>query len=352
MTGPSAPLPFLRRLQCLSAAPAWAQVGALLVIGVVFGSLSPRFLAPQNLLNIVLQAAPLAVLALGMHWVLLAGSIDLSVAAVMYLVGVVLAGSLPQADAATSLAVALLLGAGCGGLAGLLVAGFRMVAFMATLALMFVVRALGLWLSGTQGVPVGPGLSEWARTSWLGMPATLWLAGGALAASAVLMGATQLGRWVRAVGEDRDGARRAGVAVAAVVAATHLLCGLHAALASVVMMSQVGFVTSAFGEGMEFLAVASAALGGTRLLGGRGGLAGPVLGAVLLQSVQNGLVLSGADPYAYPLVTALCILVAVAVGSRRGTGAARLLHRPMTAAPAPNPPSTSGPTARQLHEEP
>lgn len=314
--------PLQDRLLQRAAAPALAPLWALGLVAVVFGSLSSRFLTLQNLLNIAVQATPLAVLALGMHWVLLAGSIDLSVAAVMYLVGVVLAGSLQHAGPGTAVLAALALGAACGALSGTLVVHLRMAAFMATLALMFVLRALGLWWSDTQGLPVSPALADLARLSWLGMPAVLWLAAAVWALSAGLMAATPLGRWVKAVGEDRDAARRAGVAVGAVVAGTHLLCGLHAALAGTVMMAQVGFVTSAFGEGMEFLAVAAAALGGTRLLGGRGGLAGPVLGALLLQAVQNGLVLSGADPYAYPLVTALCILAAVAVGSRHEAGRA------------------------------
>jgi len=297
-----------------------ARLAPLLFFGVVvlvFSGLSERFWAWQNALNILLQAAPLAVMAVGMGLVMLVGGIDLSVGAVMYLVGGVIALHTPQATTAQGMLVALLVGLACGALNGLFVVGLRMVAFVATMALMFVERGLGLYLTNTQGVAPGPGIAELARSHWLGVPAALWLAGLAVAAAALMLHTTPLGRWVCAIGAHRDGARRAGIAVAGVTFTLYVLGGLYAALGGFITLFQVGFVSSAFGEGSEFLAVAAAALGGVSLFGGRGGVGGPVLGALLIQTVQNGLVMAGADPYVYPLVTALCIFAAVSVDSLR-----------------------------------
>ena len=121
-----------------------------------------------------------------------------------------------------------------------------------------------------------------------------------------------------AVGNDLEVARKAGIRTGRVLASTYVLCGLCAALSGLIALSQTGAVSPSFGEEREFAAIAAAVLGGTSLFGGRGGvLPGTFLGAVLIQTVENGLVIVNANPYIYPLVTSLVIFVAVCLDSTR-----------------------------------
>ena len=116
-----------------------------------------------------------------------------------------------------------------------------------------------------------------------------------------------------------------------VLAAVYLISGGCAAVGGILTLGQLGSVSPKFGDSYEFKAIAAAVLGGTSLFGGRGAvLPGTVLGAVLIQSVDNGLVILNADPYLYPLITSGVIFLAVMIDSARNTlleRAPRLLHR-------------------------
>jgi len=135
---------------------------------------------------------------------------------------------------------------------------------------------------------------------------------------------TPFGRQIYAVGNDADGARKAGINVTRILFAVYVICGVCAALSGLVSLTQTGAVSPSFGQQKEFTAIAAAVLGGTSLFGGRGSVfPGTVLGAVLIQTVENGLVILNADPYLYPLVTSGIIFAAVLLDSVR----ARLLEK-------------------------
>jgi len=125
-----------------------------------------------------------------------------------------------------------------------------------------------------------------------------------------------LGRHIYAVGHNRETARTAGIPVNRVIATTYILCGFCAALGGLVSVAQLGAVSPTFGYQREFAAVAAAVLGGTSLFEGRGSIfPGTVLGTVLIQTVETGLVIINADPYLYPLAMSAIIFVAVATDS-------------------------------------
>ena len=153
------------------------------------------------------------------------------------------------------------------------------------------------------------------------------IATASVALGVVLLRLTPFGRYVYAIGGDREGARKAGINVERVTFAVYSLCGAFAGLGGFISVSQVAAASSTFGERMEFLVIAAAVLGGTSLFGGHGGLLGPVFGAILIQTVQNGLVMIDADPYIYPLITATIIFVAVLIDSLRARAIARLERR-------------------------
>ena len=138
---------------------------------------------------------------------------------------------------------------------------------------------------------------------------------------------TTFGRQVYAVGADPDAAAKAGINVKRIVFAVYCICGVCAAIGGLVSASQVAVASSTFGFQKEFPVIAAAVLGGTSLFGGRGGVVGTVFGAVLIQTVENGLVMTNADPYLYPLVISVIIFIAVFIDSSRTTVLEQLERR-------------------------
>jgi ribose transport system permease protein len=126
------------------------------------------------------------------------------------------------------------------------------------------------------------------------------------------------GRQIYAVGHSRAAAAKAGVDVKRLLTFVYLASGLCAAVGALLALGQLGAVTPKFGENYEFKAIAAAVLGGTSLFGGRGRvLPGTLLGVLVVQLVENGLVLGNVDPYLYPLATSAVIFAAVLLDSLR-----------------------------------
>jgi ribose/xylose/arabinose/galactoside ABC-type transport system permease subunit len=297
------------------------------VVVAVFSVMSNRFFSLQNFTNILLQAAHLAVMAVGMTFVLLVAGVDLSVGATMYVASVSLGLYLSAAPTWLCLVIAIAIGVAFGVVNAFFVVKLRVAPFIVTLATLFVGRGVGLYLSDTRMVLAGPTVSDFAHESLLGVPAPVFLAAASLAVAFVLLRVTPIGRCVYAIGGDREGARKAGINVEKVTFAVYCLCGAFAAIGGFISLSQAAAAPSTFGEHKEFLVIAAAVLGGTSLFGGHAGLLGPVFGANLIQTVQNGLVMIDADPYIYPLITAAIIFIAVLVDSLRASAIARLERR-------------------------
>jgi ribose transport system permease protein len=159
---------------------------------------------------------------------------------------------------------------------------------------------------------------EFGAVRWLGIPGpVIWLVLCVVAVHLVLT-RTPFGRHVYAVGHDAGAARKAGIPVGWVLLGVYMICGACAGLGGLLSLGQLGTVSPTFGMGKEFTAIAAAVLGGTSLFGGRGRVwPGTVLGALLMQSVENGLNIVDADPYAYPVVVGGIIFLAVLMDSAR-----------------------------------
>lgn len=320
----------------------WAPAVIFIVLIATFTSLSPRFLTVQNLGAILVQSSWLIVVALGMNWVLLAAGVDLSVGAAMYLAAVAVCLGVPDAPVWLGLLAAVLAGAAIGVVNASLIVRLGLPAFIVTLATLFIGRSLGLFLSSTRIVYANSEIASFGRASLWGVPMPLWIAGAAIAISWLLLNRTALGPFVRSIGADAEGARRVGVPARAVTWGIYALCGGFAGLGGFVSLSQTSAASGAFGQNAEFLAIAAAVLGGTSLFGGRGNLWAPVMGAVLIMIVQNGLVIIDANPYAYPVITGGVIFVAALLDSIRSRLQARLERRgvrtePRAAAPVFDP---------------
>jgi ribose transport system permease protein len=288
-------------------------LGILAALIVVFTLLSPRFLSSQTLVNILVQSASLAIIASGMTFVLLTGGIDLSQGSVMFLAaavaGKLLLGGAPLAAAG---AAALATGLVCGMLNAVFIVRFRVLPFIVTLAALYLERGVGLYITDTRAMNLPESILAIGSGRLLGMPIPVWILGATVGAAQFVLSRTPFGRQIYACGWRLESARRAGVRSDAVLAAVYGISGFCAALGAIVSLAQLGAVSPTFGNQREFAAIAAAVLGGTSLFGGRGSVVpGALLGAVLIQTVESGLVIVNADPYLYPLVLASVIFLAV-----------------------------------------
>jgi ribose transport system permease protein len=295
----------------------------LLFVAVIatFGALAPKFLTPENATNILIQSAPTGIVAAGMTFVLLTAGVDLSVGAIMFLAAAV-AGKMLLAGQPLALALGAMLaiGAAAGAMNAVFIARLRIAPFIVTLAFLFVGRGLALTISQTRAMNLPESFLQLGSSRVLGIPVPLLLLGVVLALAHTILTRTPFGRQIHALGNHPANARKAGIRTTRLIAIVYVISGICAALGAILSLAQLGAVSPKFGEAYEFKAIAAAVLGGTSLFGGRGAiLPGTLLGAVLIQSIESGLVILNADPYLYPVITATIIFIAVFVDSLRNT---------------------------------
>jgi ribose transport system permease protein len=295
----------------------------------VFGFLSPKFFTIPNLTNILVQSSSTAIVAIGMTFVLLTAGVDLSVGAIMFVAAAV-AGKMVLGGAPLWLAllVILLVGLTFGAINAFFIVRLRIIAFIVTLATLYLGRGFALWFTETRAMNLPPGFLAIGTDTLLGIPLPILLFAVVLAVAHVVLTSTPFGRQIYAVGQDVEGARKAGINTGRILAAVYLISGFCAAVGGILALAQLGAVSPTFGTNKEFAAIAAAALGGTSLFGGRGHVfPGTVLGAVLIQSIENGLVILNADPYLYPLIISGIIFLAVLTDSLRSALLAKLAQR-------------------------
>jgi ribose transport system permease protein len=302
-------------LLALNSAPLLLFVGVFLV----FGSFSPKFLEPLNLVNILIQSSSTAIVAIGMTFVLLTAGVDLSVGALMFVAAAV-AGkmTLHGAPLWLALAVIILIGLVCGLVNAFFITRLRIAAFIVTLATLYLGRGFALWLTETRAMNLPDNFLLLGTTRLAGVPLPVLILAGTLLVAHVVLTRTPFGRQIYAVGQNVETARKAGINTNRILMSVYVISGGCAAVGGIVSLAQLGAVSPTFGLNKEFGAIAAAVLGGTSLFGGRGKVfPGTLLGAVLIQSVENGLVIVNADPYLYPLITSAIIFLAVLIDSAR-----------------------------------
>ena len=272
---------------------------AYAVLLVVVAAAAPGFFSAANLRDLMLGNVPVLVVAAGMTLVILAGGIDISVGS-QFAVASVAAGVLAKAGVpvpALVFAVALI-GGLMGAVNGALVAGLNLPAIVVTLATMVALRDGLRWATEGSWVQDLPGNFQWFG---LGQAAGQALIVGAAAAifAAFVWGAGQLGagRAVYAVGSDAEAARLAGIDSRRVVCGVYVLMGVLAGVAALLNAVRFREVPGNAGFGLELKAIAAVVVGGTAITGGRGTLAGTLLGVALLGTIGTALTFLGINPF-------------------------------------------------------
>jgi simple sugar transport system permease protein len=292
-------------------APHFFQV--LLQDGRLFGS-------PIDILN---RAAPVALLAIGMTLVIATGGIDLSVGAVMAIAGATAAS---MTVAGHSLPVVLLAALGAGALAGLwngiLVAVLKIQPFVATLILMVAGRGVAQLITSGQIVTFdSPALSWLGSGSLLLLPTPVIIAVATLLLFWLFTRKTALGMFIEAVGINIRAAKNAGVNTRIVVMLAYVLSGICAAIAGIIVAADIrGADANNAGLWLELDAILAVVIGGGSLMGGRFNLLLSVVGALIIQGMNTGILLSGFPPELNQVVKAVVVLCVLIVQSPRFIG--------------------------------
>ena len=286
---------------------------------VLFALLSPVFLMPGNLLNLLRQTAPMLIVATAMTFVITTGGIDLSVGAIVALTNALAAIALQAGWPWPAAALAVLaLGAAVGAMQGWFIAYQAIPAFIVTLAGLSSLRGIALLLTQGYSIPIAPhGIFLDIGRGWLlGIPVPAWLAAMAAIAGYVALGRMRYGRQVVAVGANLDAARRVGMPAQWITASVYVLSGMASALAGLIIAARLGSGSSNAAVGFELQAIAAVVLGGTSLFGGVGTVLGTILGALTIAVIGNGLILIHVSPFLTQIVTGAIILLAVWLNTR------------------------------------
>ncbi len=300
----------------------------LVLVFILFSALDQRFATITNFSNIVSSSAFVGLAAVGMTFVLLTGGIDLSVGAAMYITGAVI-GMLLQQGAPTILAIAAGVAAGTllGCVNAILVARVGLAPFIATLVTLTAGRGVGLLLTESRQF-ILPDEMQYAARSVFGIPLPVLVFGAVVFVAVAFLHYTATGRQIYAVGNDVEAARKAGLNTRRITGSVYVISGFCASLAGVILVSQQGSISAGLGQGVEFDAIAAAVLGGTSLFGGVGRVfPGTVIGVLLVQMIQTGLVYLQVDLYLQEMVAASVIFFAVAIDAQRTRILSRLERR-------------------------
>lgn len=292
----------------------------------------PNFLKLSNLLGVANQTAIYALIAIGMTLVIVTGGIDLSVGSLVALSSVTVArllrdsgGGVEAGPVWVGLAAACGVGlcALAGAFNGLLITRFRLPPFIVTLGMMMMASGLAFRLAGGRSIPeLPPAFSQLGQGRTLGVPNPVWLMLGGYLVAHLVMSRTVLGRYVYAIGGNREAARLSGVHVQRVLWVVYLLSGALAGLGGLVLTSQLSAGDPKFGQMYELEVIAAVVVGGTSLQGGAGKVFGTLIGAFVIAVIKNGMNLLNVDPYNQKIVLGGVLMLAVLfdTAKRRSAG--------------------------------
>lgn len=296
---------------------------ALIVI-VIVGAVtaSDTFLSINTLLTILRQASIIGVISIGMTLVIIAGGIDLSVGSVMGLASVVATIAVVQ-DLADDLhwvvmvVIALAVGLAAGLINGIVIAYGKVVAFMATLAMLVAARGLAEILANKRTLQVRDrGFIDFMNLDLLGVDMLIWIFAIVAALGWVLLNRTTFGRRTIAIGGNREAARLAGIDVKRHLMWLYAISGLCAGIAAVMILGRTTAGTSTHGQLYELDAIAAVVVGGTLLVGGRGTITGTVFGVLIFATLSNVFVQNNLTSSVQAVAKGIIIVVAVLLQQR------------------------------------
>lgn len=293
---------------------------ALVLMVALLGIFADSFFSISNFTTILRTISTNGIIAVGMTFVVLTGGIDLSVGSVLALSGAFAAYTFNATGSSVLAAVVCLV---CGLLFGLfngvLVAFFRVPAFIQTLVTMTAARGIVyIFCDGTPINGVGEFISQIGRGKIAGvLPVPILLTTIVFVIGWFLLNKTTLGRYVYAIGGNEECTKLSGVNVRKYKMMPYIISGLTAALAALILCGRLNSAQPSMGDKFEMDAIAAAVVGGTSLAGGSGTMIGTLVGALIIGVLMNGMNMLGVDSYAQYVVKGAVILAAVLIEGRK-----------------------------------
>lgn len=326
----------VRLLRLLGEYRGLIALAAVFLLGCVFTPINRSgqrvFLTSGNQANIVFEYAEFGILAAGMTLVILTAGIDLSVGSVLGFCATLFAllmygKGYPAAQAGL---LVVLAGAACGLVNGLVITGLRLQPFVATLALMVAARGAAKFVTG--GTKAQPGAQPWYAVQSGDLPFMEWMTTPlvgrmfqpitilfllTIVVTAVVLRTTRFGRAIYAVGGNEEAARLSGMRTGRVKVATYTICGVCAALAGICNACKLTLGDPEAGATYELDAIAAVVIGGTSLMGGRGGVGLTFLGCLIMAYIAKILSLNGVPPAQRLMLKGAIIVAAVVIQTQR-----------------------------------
>lgn len=310
-----------------SLAPSWSlraglnRVGMVLILPLlagVGGLLSPAFVSAGNLSNLLLQLAPLAIVAMGQALVMIVRGLDLSVGSMMATAAVIATSfSGSDRDVAAIFALALLVGLATGLLNGFLVTKRRVSPFLATLASMILLQ--GFRFAYTQGAPSGnvpPMLRVLGAGKFHGIPYNALVLLALAIALGIVLHRSAFGRRIFIVGGNPLAGRLFGIRSDLTMIACYVISACLAAVAGLILSGYVGLVDNWVGQGYELDSIVACVVGQVSLQGGRGSILGALTGAAMIVMIANEVLLLGVPIQVQLIIKGAVIVVAAALYAR------------------------------------
>jgi ribose transport system permease protein len=302
----------------------WAPLLVLVALLAFFTILNPDFLSLRNFARIAIAATPALMVAIGVTFIILMGSIDLSMEGVISICAVVFAfaflrfGGTLDSMGWLALPLVLVFGAAIGFLNGLIHVGLRIPSFMTSLAMGFVGTGAAMLLSGGDIVKVKDPLFRGLLTERvLGFPLMVYVGLVFLGIAWFIQSYTTLGRNFYAVGGGEDLAHASGLNVKRVRVAGFTLAGVFYAIAAILAVAKIGQAESITGANFMFISITSVVVGGVALWGGVGGVWNALVGVLIVNVINNGMVVIGLPDYLQDAVLGLLVIVAVVLSTDR-----------------------------------
>jgi ribose transport system permease protein len=285
-----------------------------LIMLLVSALVSDVFFTSTNLFNLVRQVTPVGIISMGMLLVILTGGIDLSIGSIVAMVGVLCALFTKTMPLSLALTASLACGLLVGSVSGYLVSVHKMAPFIATLALMSVVRGLGFIFS--KGAPIlvsenASALTDFGSGNFLGFPNPAFILVITFTITAVILKYNVFGRIIIAIGSNEEAVRLSGINVSVFKFSVYVIAGGLSAVAGIITTARTAVGSPVMGMGMELDVIATVVIGGTSLSGGKGSAINTLLGVLILGMIGNIMNLMNTPAYSQQVIKGLIIIFAV-----------------------------------------
>ena len=297
-------------------------LGLLVLLCVALGLSTNSFWTQNNITNLLRQGSMTAILAIGQTFVIITGGIDLSVGAVVGFTSVIVAWLLQAGVPLWAAIIATLaIGLAIGLFHGFSIVRLGLPPFIVTLATLTSLRGIGLLMTNGSTISItNDSFTEFSRDSFLGVPSLFWMVILVAVPSYIFLHHSRWGRYLFSIGSNAEAARLSGVNVARVIYLAYTLSAVFAAFVGLMLAARIGIGNATQAEGWELQAIASSVIGGASLFGAVGSVHGPLLGAFILATINNGANLLNLNSFWQRIITGVLIIVIVYFDQLRRRG--------------------------------